>query len=297
MAAIHPYRQARIAVPGKRFRMGSSRSGEGPVREVTVAGFALAKCMTSAGQFKAHCTAQQTLPYGRLLFSAEGHVVGALRGATKEQTGAAVLQFAVNDVRWSMASDWMQLVPMPEQYVARFSKIPRADSRFLADELPASMMFWEEAACYALCAGGRLPTEAEYELAARSDASGNVREGEDVAGTVDGTVTVETAHCGQNWDAGGLLSVDTGKPAHPLGFMHLAGNLWMYCADHWSEALDSTDVDQPLHFAASDLRHVLRGGAWSSYPEYARASARNYCGDDYNSNVGVRVAWPQDSQS
>ncbi|MCC6523673.1 MAG: SUMF1/EgtB/PvdO family nonheme iron enzyme [Polyangiaceae bacterium] len=97
------------------------------------------------------------------------------------------------------------------------------DARFRAPEQPASALGWDDAAAYCAWAGKRLPTEAEWERAARGDDGRRFPWG-DTEPTADRAVfgTGVTAPVG---------SRPAGKG--PYGHLDLAGNVWEWLADEY----------------------------------------------------------------
>jgi formylglycine-generating enzyme required for sulfatase activity len=122
------------------------------------------------------------------------------------------------------------------------------------------------------CAGYRLPTEAEWEYAAR-------------AGTVTAFYTgVNTQTVcdpvDPNLDAAGWYCGNSGDTTHPvgqkqpnaLGLYDMHGNVFEWVND-WADAYPAGDVVDPLGPAAGDLR-VFRGGSWFYAAQFARAAGR-----------------------
>lgn len=157
------------------------------------------------------------------------------------------------------------------------------------DRWPAVQIAWSDAQAYCEWTGGRLPTEAEWERAARGGREGDrFPWGNEPTPRVDGVVVAngpdETMHRRYSrwaYFAGFDDGVETAAPvgsyaANPYGMHDIAGNVWEWTADWYAaEAYARGDTIDPKG-PDSGTAHVARGGAWAYAPEQHRSSERGY---------------------
>lgn len=111
----------------------------------------------------------------------------------------------------------------------------------------------------------RLPTEAEWEFAARG-----------------GTRSQGYKYCGSNSLASVAWYRDNSSGTHrvgslspnELGLYDMSGNVWEWCAD-WFGSYSSNDQTNPTGPTSGSYR-VARGGSWNDAAWYCRVSDRNY---------------------
>ena len=132
----------------------------------------------------------------------------------------------------------------------------------------------------------RLPSEAEWEYAARAGSNMARWWGEEI-----GAANANCNGCGSEWDNRVLSPVDAFAP-NPFGFYGVLGNAWQWTQDCWHPSYAGAPQDGSAWLDQNCAKHVLRGGAWNNVPIFVRAAARNG-GDgdyDYSSLAGFRVA-------
>src|SRR5438552_8089228 len=138
-------------------------------------------------------------------------------------------------------------------------------SAYLGPDQPVVGVSWYEADAFARSLGMRLPTEAEWQRAARGDDGRRFPWG-------DEWVPENAAHRGGRRHTLPVGSIPENRSPH--GLYDCAGNVWEWCADAYAEGLRSA-----------------RGGSWNAHPLQLRCAARNAWAPDARfSNLGFRLA-------
>jgi len=280
-----------VAVPAGPFSMGSededtfADDGEGPLREVSLSSYLIDAAAVTTRQFAQFVTTT-------------GHVTDAEREgwsfvfhALVDPRAGGIREGLVPDAPWWLAVDgacWR----MPEGPGSSVSD--RGDH-------PVVHVSWRDAAAYAAWAGKRLPTEAEWERAARGGlARATYPWGNDFK--------PDSRHRCNVWQ-GRFPHINTGDDGYVatcpvdafepngLGLYNTSGNVWEWCADWWSASWHvpaSRDTRENPRGPPEGAVKVIRGGSYLCHASYCnryRVAARSCNGvASSTGHMGFRCA-------
>ena len=258
-----------IQLDGGSFLMGSDypdgfpEDREGPVREVTVGAFAIAPCAVTGDEFAA-------------FVDATGHVTDAERLGTSF-VFAGLLPEDFPPTRAVAQAPWWRLVEGADW---RRPEGPGSSLDGRGDH-PVVHVSWTDAGAYCAWAGGRLPTEAEWEFAARGGLEQKLYPwGDELTpggehrcniwqGTFPAHNTLEDGYLG-------TAPADAFAP-NGFGLHNTSGNVWEWCADPFDSG-----------------RRAIRGGSYLCHRSYCnryRVAARSgNTPDTSTGHMGFRVA-------
>lgn len=275
-----------VPVPGGRYRIGSDgpeayeADGERPRRAVSCDAFLIDAVTVTNRRF-----AQ--------FVAATGHVTDAERfgwsfvfyAQVHPDAAASARAAAFGTPRWWLAvpgACW------------RAPDGPGSDHRERADH-PVVHVSWNDAVAFAAWAGLRLPTDTEWEIAARGDLEDRLYPwgddlepgGQHMCNIWQGAFPIE------NTRADGYLSTapSLSFPPNGYGLYNMAGNVWEWCADDFAFPAQALSGESPK--AEGRLR-VMRGGSYLCHESYCnryRVSARTANeAVGSASNIGFRCA-------
>lgn len=262
-----------VGIPGGKFVMGSPPQepgrfdSEGPQHVVTVRPFALAKYPVTSAQFLAFLgeTGYQPQPCNPLLGL----------GWKQVHRGLAATPTDVEPPNWpAVCLDWNDA----EAYIAWINAKARAAHPEIGDRYSSG--------------GGpyRLPSEAEWEYAARAGSRTARWWGEEIGGG-----HANCNGCGSQWDNKLLAPVDS-FAVNPFGVAML-GNAWEWTGDCWHPSYVGAPADARPWRDSFCIRHAIRGGAWNNLPIFVRSAARVGASEDgaeqdydYSTLTGFRLA-------
>lgn len=261
-----PPKDGLVFVKGGTFMMGSakgekdSRDAERPQRQVQVADFEIGKTPVTVAEFAA------------FIRDSKYRTEAEASGGSYVWTG----------------SQWKLTQGIKWDCDAQGKTRPESDY-----DHPVIHVSWNDAVAYCnwltqkTGKNYRLPTEAEWEYAARGGEAG-AKDGYTYAGSND---IDEVAWYTVNTKDKGTRPVATKKP-NQLGLYDMSGNVWEWCEDDWHDNYEGAPKDGRAWVdSPRGANRVFRGGGWNGNPQHCRAAFRANNSPAYRiSNIGFRLA-------
>ena len=238
-------------IPAGPFKMGDARvAGATPVHTVTLSAFAMDKWEVSIELWKSV----------RAWGNAHGYdlVAGGSYGA----------KHPVHSVNWWEVVKWCNARSEKEGKVPAYYVDAAMTQVYRRGNKEPSGVKWD--------AGYRLPTEAEWEKAARGGVAGKLYPwGTDV-------ISPALANCGES-QKGRTMPVGS-FGANGYGLYDMAGNMWEWCWDWYGDYAQTAQNDP--RGPSSGSNRVVRGGCWGGSTEFCRVANRG----EY-ACPGCRLSW------
>lgn len=269
-----------VYIPAGEFKMGSTKANykklgvqfERPIHEVYIDAFYMDEHEVTNEQYCKFLNA--TKPLVANLKSKKGQIIEENRIIDRSSRQVLIWLNGIN------------------------SRIKRIGRRYRVEKgyenYPVVCVYWHGADLYAKWVGGRLPTEAEWEKAARGGWVGKqYPNGDSISHD-------EANYKGDSLKFNGISGKDKWKKAAPVksfvpngySLYDMAGNVWEWCSDWWgADYYQKSPKNNPTG-PKSGNSHVLRGGCWLTDSKSIRCAARSYYTGRAINYVGFRVVVP-----
>ena len=271
-----------VVIPAGKFTMGSPASeagrgvDEGPQRQVSIAQpFALGRSEVTVAEF-------------RRFADESGYRTEAERDARAQGCSGFIYADPAAGIPGAQpVTSW------------------RSPGLTQADSHPVLCVSWNDARAYAQWLSKktgeryRLPTEAEWEYAARAGSVAARYWGDDPVQACRFANVADQSRF-QTWGFGQKHECTDGHyftaPAggyspNRFGLYDMLGNAWEWTEDCWNAGYAGAPADGSAWLAGDCAQRVSRGGSWSTVPRFARSASRNKDAADHRDNLtGFRLA-------
>ena len=272
-----------VFVQGGTFQMGSTdseaKSNESPVHSVTLSSFYMGETEVTHRQYLKFLNDAGVYASGELMWN----------GSEVIDMDASDVAFSHNGAKFSFAaSDKAKYIDCPVIMVTWYGAVEYSnwlseqDGLTKAYSINGTSVTWNQSAN-----GYRLPTEAEWEYAARGGAQS---EGYKYAGS-------NNVHlAGWSWhNSQGETKQVQHMYANELDLYDMSGNVWEWCWDWYDkDYYSSSPASNPTGPSSGQYRAV-RGGSWGDFSDSLRLTYRGGAGPGYGFNdIGFRLVRPAD---
>ena len=277
-----------VALPGGEFIMGADdgvgypADGEGPARRVVVRPFWLDVCAVTNAQFLRFAKASD--------YVTEAERYGwsfVFHGFVSPQIAKSVVKAPLDTPWWSVVerADWRR-PEGPDSSIRRRM------------EHPVVHVSWNDAAAYCEWAGKRLPSEAEWEFAARGGLLQKTYPwGNELAPQGEHRCNIwQGAFPDHNSREDGYIGTCPVRtfPPNDHGLYNMVGNVWEWCSDWFSSSYPAAAVQDNPQGPRAGSRRSMRGGSYLCHQSYCnryRVAARgSNTPDSSTGNLGFRCA-------
>lgn len=278
---------ALVALAGGEFTMGNdaadavAEDGEGPARRVSVHGFSIAPATVTNVEFSAFVRATRYITDAERAgesFVFYRQVDLPVRRQARQVAAGLPWWLRVADASWQR----------PEGPGSHIHTRPGH---------PVVHVSWNDARAYCAWVGARLPSEAEWEYAARGGLAGKRFAWGDVL-LHDGVPRCNVWRGvfpnapGDGWQPAPVAAVS--NAANGYGLYNVCGNVWEWCDDWFSPAYHVETATRDPVFATPTGRRSMRGGSFLCHDSYCnryRVAARgSNTPESASGNVGFRIA-------
>jgi formylglycine-generating enzyme required for sulfatase activity len=277
-----------VLLPGGAFVMGTDSAegfpadGEGPAHEVRVEPFRIDRCAVTNAEF-------------RLFVDATGHETEAERFGWSFVFGGFVPPWAARHVRGEASgAPWWLAV---EKACWDTPEGPGSGLERRWDH-PVVHISWNDARAYCAWSGRRLPTEAEWEFAARGGLVGKRYPWGDelLSGGRHRCNIWQGTFPARNLGEDGYLGTAPARSFPPNGYelYNVAGNVWEWCSDRFAASYYAESPHRDPQGPSEGEPRVMRGGSYLCHESYCnryRVAARSSnTPESSTGNTGFRCA-------
>lgn len=208
-----------------------------------------------------------------------------------------------NDDRWATPEHQVTVAPFYmgihevtfdqyDIYCKETGKTKPNDEGWGRGNRPVVNVTWQDAVDFAQWLseksgnGYRLPSEAEWEYAAKTDLETHYWWGNDV-----GQANANCRSCGSQWDRKMTAPVSAFEP-NPRGLYNMHGNVYEWVFDTWHENYEGAPQDGSAWLFGDTKHRVSRGGSWLEIPSSLNSSARNWSpAREPRKDIGFRLVF------
>jgi sulfatase modifying factor 1 len=277
-----------VAIPAGSFAMGNPRAdgypddGEGPDHTVSLPSFQMSAAAISNDQF-------------RRFVEATGYVTEAERFGWSFVFAGLLPSGFVPTAAAASAPWWRQVFGADW----RHPEGPHSSITSRGDH-PVVHVSWTDAANFCAWTGTRLPSEAEWEYAARAGSTGTpfwwgndlTPGGKHRMNVWQGTFPTRNSRADGHTGTAPAISYE----ANPWGLYNMTGNVWEWCADWFDSGWYARSPEESPLGPSDGTARVMRGGSYLCHRSYCnryRVDSRSAnTPDSSTGNIGFRVVIP-----